>query len=101
MGVEMPKSAACKRDNIPGVQSRRDASESITHHMELANRDYRDGNSEGAINHITSAMSFAIIVNNDLYKDLKNVLNRLKIERSMSERGGVRGLYMKDGESLH
>jgi hypothetical protein len=28
-------------------------------------------------------------------------LSRLKIERSMSERSGVRGIYMKDGESLH
>jgi hypothetical protein len=96
----MPKSAACKKENIPGVQSRRDASENITHYMELANRDYVDRNLDGAINHITSAMCFAILVNNELYKDLKNVLSRLKIERSMSERSGVRGIYMKDGACL-
>jgi nitric oxide synthase oxygenase domain/subunit len=88
----MPKSAAYREENIPGVQSRRDASEKITHYMELANRNYIDRNLYGAINHTTSAMCFAILVNNELYKDIKNVLCRLKIERSMSERNGVRGI---------
>jgi len=61
-----------------------EASEKLTRELQAANRCYNSGDIRGAHHHVTSALSYAIIVNERVFNDLRLVLLKLQNEMLFS-----------------